>query len=158
MGFRHRRTICGVTALACTAGAFAAAAHAAPSKLPLKGTTAKGGGIHAAYDAKARQAYDFVIDFGCAEVDGGRPTYTAVKKSRGRIASVKRDGTITGTIVTRYGYGSGGAFEGDPLGFATIKLSGKVKHAGRKVTGTGTVSVSTIECDSGTLKYSWTTG
>jgi hypothetical protein len=158
MGPRHRRTICGVAALACAAGAFAAVAQAAPSRLPLKGTTAKGGAIHAAYDAKARQAYDFVIDFGCAEVDGGRPTYTAVKRSRGRIASVKRDGTIAGTIVTRYGYGSGGVYEGDPLGFATIKLSGKVKQAGRKVTGTGVVNVSTIECDSGRLKYTWTTG
>ena len=137
-------------------GTAAVASHAAEGRFntPMAGKTEAKGEIGSNYQANTRKLRNLSLDWGCQETDDGKPVYTSASKFTKVYATVSRTGKLHAVIETNYGAGEGGVFE-ESLGKATITIDGKLKSRPGKVTGAGTVSVKTAQCESGKLKFSW---
>jgi hypothetical protein len=155
MRIQARFTTATAAVLTCGVAAVAVQASESPTNTPMQGKTSKKGVIASNYDAGKRKLRNLSLDFGCGDVGGGKPIYTA-SSTFGRIYATvsSKTGKFKATIKTTYGLGKNGVSH-KSLGKATITIDGTMKSRPGKVTGTGTVTVATAQCTTGKLKYSW---
>ena len=154
MRTRSRITTATAAVLACAAAATAVQASESKFNTPMAGKTEAKGAVGANYDAGKRKLRNVSVDWGCSGTDDGKPVFTSASKLGKVLATVSRTGKYRATIETNYGEGKSGVFD-DSLGKATITIAGKMKPSSGKVTGSGTISVKTAQCETGKLKFTW---
>jgi hypothetical protein len=118
------------------------------------GKTSRGGDFAVFFNTDTLKVEGVAVDWGCVSVSKGKPAYSILThKGIGRIGST---GKLS--LAVTLPYAKLGATKA--LGTAKVTVSGKFQwgpentNSIRRVTGTGTVSVKSGSCTSGTMTFS----